>query len=289
MASALGYYHHPDDDQFSLDFVNPDRGVIEDRLDSYDGVTETRTTTYDLDEEVHTIYTRTNEVADAEEIEYGFDRAFAEMDPDTRVLVREILELFRRIQERKHDEEGVPLDAYKEIEIRRIPRAFEQVDWSGPVPKTGGQIASNLVLCHALPNANHRTAFGVLETYLRAVDSSVKLPSMVTDDYEWQRWVDEYIVDSKRLLTIRRNIDLFRYLERYGCRTVRRKGGIDVVLSEYAFDFRQHEALRDYAHKHERRTTDFVKKLLRKMDRIDLVENPAIRKPAFAAFLRQLD
>jgi prophage maintenance system killer protein len=289
MTANLVYYHHPDDDQFSLDFVNSDREAIDGRLESYDERTETRVRSYDLDEVVYVIYAKTNEVDDTEKIEYDFDVAFAEMDPNTRVIVREILEVFTGIQEEKQDEEGVPLDAYKNIELERFPAALDHVDWVKTVPETGGQLASNLVLCHALPNANHRTAFGILEAYLKAVDSSFELPSMVTDDYEWQAWVDEYIVDSKRLLTVRRNVGPFGYLAEYGCGTVRRKGGIDVPLAEYDLEMHRREAFVEYANQHEQRTTTFVETILRETNSEGLLEASSLRKETFAECLRRLD
>jgi len=211
------------------------------------------------------------------------------MDPDTRVIVREILEVFTGIQEEKQDEEGVPLDAYKSIELERFPAALDHVDWVKTVPETGGQLGSNLVLCHALPNANHRTAFGVLEAYLKAVDSSFELPSMVTDDYEWQAWVDEYIVDSKRLLTVRRNVGPFGYLAEYGCDTVQRKGGIDVPLAEYDLEMHRREGLVEYANHHEQRTTTFVETILRETNSEGLLEASSVGKETFCERLRRLD
>ena len=289
MPSNRVYYHHPDDDQFSLDFVNPDREAIDDRLESYDDRTETKVRSYDLEERIHVIYTKTNPVDDTENVQYDFDAAFAELDSEMQILLREILEVFTGIQEQKHDEEGVPLDAYKRIEVDRLPSAFERVDWSGTIAETGGQLASNLILCHALPNANHRTAFGILEEYLKAADPSIDLPSMATDDYEWQAWVDEYIVDSKQLLTIRRNVGQFCYLSEYGCDTIRRKGSIDVPLPEYDLDMYQHEALAKYASHHEQRTKEFVETILTKTDREDLVGSSSVEKEAFAEYIRRLN
>jgi hypothetical protein len=289
MTRNLVHYHHPDDDQFSLDFVNPEREIIEDRLKSYDDTVETHVRSYDLDEEVYVIYAKTNGRDDTESIEYDFEAAFAEMAPDTRVVVREILEVFTGVREQKQDEESVPLDAYKSIELERFPEALDHVDWSGTIPETSGQLASNLVLCHALPNANHRTAFGVLEAYLKAVDSSFKLPSMVTGEYEWQRWVDEYIVDSKRLLTVRRNVGPFSYLVGCGCNTIRRKGAIDVPLTEYDLKMHRHEAFTKYAYQHEQRTTTFVETILRETNNEELLQESSVEKEAFAKRLRRLD
>ncbi|MFC7082177.1 hypothetical protein [Halorussus caseinilyticus] len=161
MTNCLIHYHHPDDDQFSLDFVNPNREKVTERLDKYEDWVETRVRSYDLDEEVHVVYTKKNEVTAAEAIQYKFDAAFDNMCPDTRVIIRYLLDAFDSIKEKKRDEESISLDAYKSVDVERIPDALKQVNWTGPIPEVGGQLASNLLLCHALPNANHRTSFSM--------------------------------------------------------------------------------------------------------------------------------
>lgn len=288
MSSNVVHYHLPDDDQFSLDFVNPDGGVIDDRLEAYDETTKTRVRSYDLDETVHVIYTKTNEVTEAESIEYNFEEAFAEMDADTRVLSRYFLDVFTGVQERKFEEEGVPLDAYKNVEIERVPDALEHVDWTGTIPEVGGQLTSNLILCHALPNANHRTSFSVFEGYVNASSRpSFILPSLATEDYEWQSWVDSYIVESKRLLTVRRNVGPFRYLFQHGCDVIRRKGGIEVPLEEYDLDMYPSEALEKYASQHEQLIETFAETVLKRTDRQKLVSETGIGKSEFADYIRQ--
>lgn len=288
MSVDLVYYHHPDDEQFSLDFLNPDRKVIEDRLKSYSDRTETQVESYDLDKEIHVIYKKTNKVEDTESIEYDIDAAFAEMDPDMRVIVRYLLDMFDSVKEKKRNEESIPLDAYKGIDVDRIPEALQQVKWSGTIPEIGGRIASNLVLCHPLPNANHRTAFSMLEGYINeAADSAFELPSMVTDEYEWQTWVDDFIVDSKRLLTVRRNVAPFRYLSEFGCEIVRRKGGIDIKLDEYDLDLHPRDALTEYAHRHEQRTVTFAETVLEKTNAKDLTDKPGLTKTEFADAIRR--
>lgn len=288
MTDDLVYYHHPDDDQFSLDFVSPDREKIDEQLEKYGGQIETRVRSYDLNEEVYVLYTRKNEVTNAEAVQYSFDAAFAEMDPDTRVLVRYFLDAFDSIRKKKRDEESVSLDAYKSVDIDRIPDALEEPNWSGTIPQIGGQLASNLLLCHALPNANHRTAFSMFEGYVKATaGSAFELPSMITDDYEWQTWVDEFIVDSKRILTVRRNVGPFRYLSEFGCTTVRRKGGIEISLAEYDLEMYTHEALSEYATRHEQRTMTFAEKLLERTNNTHLLEEPGLSKSEFAEYIRQ--
>lgn len=288
MTANLVHYHHPDDAQFSLDFVNSDQTAIEDRLESYDETTEIRVRSYDLDEKVYVIYAKTNGIEDAENIEYSFDAAFAGMEPDTRVIVRYLLDVFESVKEKKREEESVSLDVYKDMDVGRLPDALERVDWSGTVPQVGGQLASNVVLCHALPNANHRTAFGLFEGYANATAGPVfELPSMRTDDYEWRSWVDDYVVASKRLLTVRRNTALFSHLREFGCKRVRRKGDIDIVLAEYDLDLHPGEALSEYATRHEHRTRTFTEKILERTNNGDMRDRRGLTKSAFADSIRE--
>lgn len=288
MTADLVHYHHPDDEQFSLDFVNPDRGKIDDRLESYDEVTETRVRSYDLDEKVYVIYAKTNEVEDTENVEYDFDAAFAEMDPDTRVIVRYLLGMFRTIRDEQSELESSTLDAYKDIDIGRVPVALNRVGWSGAISETGAELASNLILCHALPNANHRTAFSMFEGYINAATGpAYELPAMVTDDDEWQAWVDDFMVDSKRLLTVRRNVGLFRHLAQFGCNIVRRKGRIDIPLAEFDLDLYPHEAQSKYAQVHGKRTADFAGKLLTRTNDSHLSDALGISKAEFADAIRR--
>lgn len=287
MTQNLVHYHHPNDDQFSLDFVNPDRDVIDDCLDSYDDTTETYVRSYDLDEEVYVIYAKTNEVDDTENVEYDFDAAFAKMDPDTRVIVRYLLGMFRTIRDEQSERGSSTLDAYKDIDVGRVPAALNRVEWSGTISEIGAELVSNLILCHALPNANHRTAFSMFEGYVNAVTGpAYELPAMVTDD-EWQAWVDDFMVDSKRLLTVRRNVGPFRHLAQFGCDVVRRKGGIDISLAEFDLDLYPHEAQSKYARIHEQRTADFTEKLFTRTNDGHLSNTLGISKVEFADSIRR--
>lgn len=159
MSSESVHYHLPEDDQFSLDFVNPDRSQIDEQLRRCSDSTTTRVESYTLDEQFYAIYTRTDAVESVDEVQYDLEAVFTGMDESDRVIVREFLEMFEGVQEQNFDEEGLPLDAYKDVELGRIPEALEHVEWGTRIPETGGQLLSNLVLCHALPNANHRTSF----------------------------------------------------------------------------------------------------------------------------------
>jgi prophage maintenance system killer protein len=75
---------------------------------------------------------------------------------------------------------------------------------------------STLVLNHALPNANHRTSIAMAKWYIECADSMFSFPEMATKDHDWIEWVDSYIAESKRLLTIRRNTTAFRLLKEWG-------------------------------------------------------------------------
>lgn len=289
MSSKSVRYHLPEDDQFSLDFVNPNRREIDERLRQYSDATITRVQSYTLDEQFYAIYTRTDAAESVDEVQYDLDAVFAGMDETDRVIVREFLEMFEGVQEQKFDEEGLPLDAYKDVELGRIPEALEHVEWGKRIPETGGQLLSNLIPCHALPNANHRTSFVMLETYLRASYAPFEFPSLVTDSYEWQEWVDEYIVASKRLLTVRRNVGVFRHLQRFECETVRRKGGIEIPLSEYDLSLSGNDALTEYAREHEELTVEFVEKLLEKAGYTGLTTERGNGRSEFVGYLGGLD
>nr|WP_233125139.1 hypothetical protein [Halorubrum sp. SD683] len=51
------------------------------------------------------------------------------------------------------------------------------------------------------------------------------MPRTRVDDDTWREWVDPYIVDSKRLITVRRNNLRFKQLEDLDVDVVERKDG----------------------------------------------------------------
>jgi len=118
-----------------------------------------------------------------------------------------------------------------------------------------GRLASNLILKHALPNANHRTAAALVQFYLRRLNPDFAMPetSVETDpeSYDWREWVNEYINESKRLLTVRRKNVLFKHLYSFGARTLERKHAVEIDLTEYETDMYPSEAKIVYAEKQE--------------------------------------
>jgi len=56
------------------------------------------------------------------------------------------------------------------------------------------------------------------------------------ESYDWREWVNEYINESKRLLTVRRKNVLFKHLYSFGARTLERKHAVEIDLTEYELD-----------------------------------------------------
>jgi len=248
--TGLVHYHHPDDEQYSLAYVTLDP----DEINPDDGTVET----YHLEETVYVLYTNSGASGTIDDIAEDFEAVLDEMDESDRLVTMRILQTFEGVLEAMELEEGEKLEIYKQIEVGRIPAALEHVDWSGSVVEVAGQLMSSLILAHPLPNANHRTSIAFAEWYLESADSSFSLPKLATEAYDWQEWVDPFIVDSKRLLTVRRNTTLFRLLSEWGCEIVVRKGGIEIELSEYDLELPSSEALSTYASHHTELCTDFM-------------------------------
>lgn len=89
-----------------------------------------------------------------------------------------------------------------------------------------------------------------------------EMPTTHVDDDTWQTWVDPYIIESKRLITVRRNNLRFKHLQDLGVHLVERKGGIRIRLADYDLDMSPNEALTQNATRHEELCTDFVRAVL---------------------------
>ncbi|ADD07673.1 uncharacterized protein Nmag_4158 (plasmid) [Natrialba magadii ATCC 43099] len=248
--TGLVHYHHPDDEHYSLAYVTLDR----DEINPDDG----KIKTYQLEETVHVLYTNSGASGTVDDITENFEAILDEMDESDRLVTMRILQTFEGVLEAMELEEGEKLEIYKQIDVGRIPTALEHVDWSRPVVEVAGQLLSSLILAHSLPNANHRTSIAFAEWYLESAESSFSLPKLATESYDWQEWVDPYIVDSKRLLTVRRNTTPFRMLSEWGCEIVLRKGEIEIELSEYDLEMPQSEALSTYATHHTELCTGLI-------------------------------
>jgi len=246
------YYHHPDDKQFSLDYVNPDRETVDEHVEQYDDETDIIVEEYELDRTVYMMYTATGASGAAEEIEYYFLEEIESLDPVNRVIAARYASLFETVIRENYEEEGERVQAYKDVDTEAIDEAIDQIDWNGTAVEVAGRIASDLILKHPLPNANHRTAIGLIQVYLRRVDAEFSMPDTAWpldggEEYDWMDWVNEYIEDSKRLLTVRRNGKKFHYLEQWGCEVLERKHGVEIWLEEYELDLAPSDRWRTYA------------------------------------------
>lgn len=293
-------YHHEQDEQFSLDFVNPDLETIGERVVKYDGRTSVKVEEYDLDRTVYVVYTATGASGAADAIEYDLVEQIEAMDRADGVIATRLVDVFRNVLEENYESEGERVRAYKSIEAEEIEPALDQVDWNGTAAEVAGRLASNLILKHALPNANHRTAIGMVQLYLRRVDPSFSMPETATapdrtgeadevDEYDWMGWVDDYIENSKRLLTVRRKGDRFRYIEEFGCDVVVRKHDVEIHLDEYELDLPRTERWRTYAEQHERLWIEFVADAVERAGATELLDTDGLTKHEFAEAVRGLE
>jgi len=280
------YYHLPDHNRFSLTFLNPDLKRVE--AEAATTTDETRIREYDLDETIYALYTASPELGAAADLDYDFDADIERMDPYNQTITIRLLGLFRTILDQTYEEESTRLRAYKQVEVDEIPDALSYVDWSGTVPEVGGSLLSSLILKHTLPNANHRTSLALLELYLQAHEYGFDLPEMATEEFRWQTWVNNYIRDSKRLLTVRRNNKKFHYLWKLGCDTVVRKDDIRIHLDSYGLDMPKHRAYTYYANEHEQLCVELTRTILDKENHRDLLSEPGLGKAQFATRLEEM-
>jgi len=289
------YYHHTDNKQFSIDFVNPDRDTVDDRVEQYDDdETDVIVEEYELDRTVYVVYTTSGASGAAEEIEYDFLEEIEELTPANRVIATRYASLFETVIRENYEEEGERVQAYKDVDVEAIDNALNQIDWNGTAVEVAGRIASNLILKHPLPNANHRTAIGLVQVYLRRVDPEFSMPDTARaldggEEYDWMEWVNEYIEDSKRLLTVRRNGKKFAYLEEWGCEVLERKHDIEIWLDDYELDLAPSTRWRKYAQEHEKLWIDFVSEAVDRSGLEELREIPGLTKHEFADELQALE
>ena len=159
------------------------------------------------------------------------------------------------------------------------------VSWGESLPTVAGELLSNLILRHSLPNANHRTGIAMAQLCIEAVEPAFEMPNTHVDDETWKEWIDSYIVESKRLITVRRNNVRFRHLAELDVDLVERKGGIRIRLSDYDLDMYPREALREYAKLHEKHCVDLIAELLNRADRSDLATQSGPTKQEFVEYL----
>jgi len=204
--------------------------------------------------------------------------------PGELALVDAVISTFNGVSQR-WEANGDKLRWYKDFNPVDISRAIESVEWRQLVPLVGGDLVSELILKHALPNANHRTAIAFLRTYLESIaqQGEADFPAAGNYDGEWYRWAEEYVYRSKKLLLLRRKDNLLRYAKDHGFSKVQREPRVTLTLAKY--DFNQTAVSRHAEKAHLELWVDFVVNFLIRSGQSNLLRT---MDPGKQTFVRQL-
>jgi len=279
----LVYYHHPCADSFSLTFSSPSAADVIERRREADG--QTKLVGYPFETPVYVLYEGTEVSESAGDIDFEPDWLEERLSGRPRAIQVMAFRLVELLEAAVEVREAEAFRLYKDFEPDQIHRALENVSWGASLPVVAGELLSNLVLRHALPNANHRTGIAMLQFCIESADPSFEMPSTHVDDETWKTWVDPYIVESKRLITVRRNNVRFQHLREQGVDVVERKGGIRIDLDDYELDMHWREALSRYAERHEAHCISFAEEILERADRTDLVDRTGPTETEFVEYL----
>jgi hypothetical protein len=268
--TTVPYHLQHDDRDYALQYVHSSETDAKDDRNERD--TPAIVQSLELDRHYYGVYT-------AATIEKHSTEAadLSDYDSDDKYLIDSVLSLFDIIDDKQN------LVWYKPLEPDRIADALDRVEWRQAIPDVGGQLLSNLILAHGLPNANHRTALAFLNAYLATIEPRFEPPATTTASDEWIDWIDEYITESKRLLTLTTNPRLFRWLADHGATQVVRKDGIQIPLDEY--DIAGDDPWADLSAEHEQLSIDFVQTYLDQAGAGELAEQRDDGKQAFISRL----
>lgn len=150
-------------------------------------------------------------------------------------IVDSIVTIFLGIADRWR-ERGRPLRWYKQLSPGMIEVAINRVTWKRSVLDVGGDLFSNFVIKHPMPNANHRTAIGLVKLYLQSMDRTLELPDTGDFEGEWFGWAEELILESKQLLVVQRKDQLLEHLAEKGCRGIVLSQGQRIGFQDIDFD-----------------------------------------------------
>lgn len=277
------HYHHPQAENFSLTYSSISPSELYTRQADLDGTT--KLIGYPFEPPVYVLYERDTEIESAEDIDYDRDwlsDRIAELDREGQVVAFRLVELLEAaVDVRNRDE----FRLYKGFEPQKIHQALNHISWGATLPQVAGELMSNLILRHSLPNANHRTGIAMLQFCIESVEPDFEMPRTHVDDDAWRGWVDPYIVESKRLITVRLNNIRFKHLEEFAVDVVERKDGIQIQLAEFDLDMHWREALSEYAGRHETHCTEFAHDVLERADRQDLRSQSGPAKREFTEYL----
>lgn len=277
------HYHHPEAENFSLKYSSASPAEVYSRQAEQDGAT--KLLGYPFDVPVYVLYVGDPNIEDASDIDFArewLNKQIKDLPRSGQVLAFRLMELLEAAVEVRDEGE---FRLYKAFEPQKIQEALNHVSWGEALPRVAGEVMSNLILRHSLPNANHRTSIGMLQFCIESIEPDFEMPRTHVDDYRWQEWVDPYIVDSKRLITVRRNNIRFNRLGELGVDFVERKDGIQIRLEDFDLDMPWWEAHSSYATVHEDLCTDFARDVLQHVDREDLLDKAGPTRAAFIDYL----
>ncbi|WP_440008527.1 hypothetical protein [Halomicrococcus sp. SG-WS-1] len=277
------HYHHPQAEQFSLKYSSVSPADLLSRQEEVEGAT--KFIGYPFDEPVYILYEGETGIEATSDVEFNSEwlsERISDLPRAGQVTAFRLVELLEAAVD-AHDNEEFRL--YKEFEPQKIQQALDHVSWGTGLSQVAGELMSNLILRHSLPNANHRTAIAMLQFCIESVAPDFEMPRTHVDDHTWRDWVDPYIVDSKRLITVRRNNVRFKQLRELDVDIVERKDGIQIALAEFELDMHWRDALSTYVIRHEQHCIDFAQAVLSRTDQADFTEQPGPSKAAFVEYL----
>jgi hypothetical protein len=185
------HYHHPEAENFSLKYSSASPADLVSRREELDGAT--KRIGYPFDTPVYVLYESETEIEAARDMDFDeewLSDRITELSHEGQVVAFRLVELLEAaVDVREADE----FRLYKEFEPQKIEQALEHVSWGNTLPKVAGELMSNLILRHSLPNANHRTGIAMLQFCIESADSDFVMPRTHLNDETWQEWVDPYI------------------------------------------------------------------------------------------------
>ncbi|KYH23788.1 hypothetical protein HAPAU_38670 [Halalkalicoccus paucihalophilus] len=281
--------HHPADSRFSLKFITDE---WTDRIRKAQTLTENPDIEVAVREDIidgdqlYLLYTKTRFDAAYQSFETTaevLDWLNANFSDTDKQILFVVIDAFDGIISETEDADGT-FSTYKKMDLEAIPAILNSVEWRQSVPEVGAELLSQFILTHPMPNTNHRTGLSLLDRYLASYDPSATLPA-TGEAGQWYDWIKGYIYDSKRLLTLRNNLQLLYWARQYGYEVAERKEGIRIELS--SVDLERSDPWDYYADRHLDLTREFiVSTVLEQVGAPQLRERTDDGKRAFADRLR---
>lgn len=278
MARLLPYHLEEGDGVvLSLQFANPELEAVEQRLrdkreDSSPAVNDFYADIINssFDQEIHALYTA--------EVYHRSFAGYEEISGEgNQILIDTVIEGFQEIEE-ECQVNGNSFRWYKQPELHKIVEAINQTEWQQRIPNVAGCLLSNLITTHGLPNANHRTALSFVQVYLNTYAPEFEIPDTGMTG-EWYDWAEEFVRESKRLLTLSRKTLLFRYLERWGCEGVIRKDDSKLRFENY--DLGADEPLLHFRRQHKELSMEFIYEILERTEENSLIGREDLGRGVF--------